>query len=160
MRATLDTCRRIADDVVEILRQFGQHAFDAGLAQRLLVSRLAGGEDVQVLVGLVLDQCLPQVGLAIDDVDEVEHHAPLAAHDQVEIAQADVEVDDDGLVAAPPKARGKRRAGGRLADPPLASSHSATSRHPPPSTPPTSADPRPRQPPPTPPPPPPPPPPP
>src|SRR3546814_1651642 len=61
MRATLDTGRRIADDVVEILRQFGQHAFDAGLAQRLLVSRLAGGEDVQVLVGLVLDQCLPQV---------------------------------------------------------------------------------------------------
>jgi hypothetical protein len=41
------------------------------------------------------------------DVDEVVHDATLAAHDQVEVAQADVEVDDGDLVAtrARPQAR-------------------------------------------------------
>ena len=33
----------------------------------------------------------------MDDVDQVEHHAALAPHDHVEVAQADVEVDHDLL---------------------------------------------------------------
>ncbi len=40
-----------------------------------------------------------QLGLAIDDVDEVEHHAALATHDEVEVAQADVEIDNNRFVA-------------------------------------------------------------
>src|SRR5262249_28644107 len=55
-----------------------------------------------------------------DDVDEVEDDAPLAAHDEVEIAQADVEVDHHRLLAAhrEPGAQGGRGSG--LADPALA----------------------------------------
>src|SRR4030095_11609122 len=55
-----------------------------------------------------------------DDVDEVEDDAPLAAHDHVEVAQADVEIDDDGPVAAERQAcaDGGRRGG--LADAALA----------------------------------------
>jgi hypothetical protein len=47
----------------------------------------------------LISACL-SVGLALDDVDEVVDHAPLATHDQVEVAQADVEIDDGDLLAA------------------------------------------------------------
>ncbi|KAG1243681.1 hypothetical protein G6F65_022255 [Rhizopus arrhizus] len=56
---------------------------------------------------LVLDQRLVEGGFALDHIDEVVHHATLAAHDEVEIAQADIEVDDSGLVAPHREARGK-----------------------------------------------------
>ena len=56
----------------------------------------------------------------MDDVDQVIHHAPLAAHDEVEVAQADVKIDHSGLVAAQRKARGKSSAGGGLSHPSLA----------------------------------------
>jgi len=56
----------------------------------------------------------------VDDVDEVVHHAPLATHDEVEVAQADVEVDDRGLEAAQGQPRCECGAGGGLADPALA----------------------------------------
>ena len=48
-----------------------------------------------------------QVRFALDHVDEVVHHAAFAAHDEVEVAQADVEVDHGRLVAA--QARGPMR---------------------------------------------------
>ncbi|MHC2860389.1 hypothetical protein ACVIYH_001467 [Bradyrhizobium diazoefficiens] len=50
----------------------------------------------------------------------VEHHAAFGAHDEIEIAQADVEIDDDDLVAA--LRQGSPQRGGRrgLADPALA----------------------------------------
>jgi hypothetical protein len=54
----------------------------------------------QVVALLVLDQRLVQVGLAVDHIDQVVHHAAFAAHDEVEVAQTHVEVDDGGLVAA------------------------------------------------------------
>src|SRR5690606_4325280 len=69
---------------------------------------------------LVLDQRLPQRGLALGDVDEVVHHAALAAHDQVEVAQADVEVDHDDLLAAAREAAREAGAAGGLADAALA----------------------------------------
>ena len=43
---------------------------------------------------LVLDQRLRERRFAVDDVDQVIDDAPLAAHDQVQIAQADVKIDD------------------------------------------------------------------
>ncbi|MNZ69333.1 hypothetical protein D3C78_876280 [compost metagenome] len=64
-----------------------------------------------------------QVGFAVDHVDEVVHHAAFAAHDQVEVTQAHVEVDDDGLVAAQCEAGTNGGAGGGLAHTPLAGSN-------------------------------------
>src|SRR6185312_964485 len=77
---------------------------------------LAGGQHVQVVVALVLDQRLLERGLAVHDVDEVVHHAAFEAHDQVEVAQADVEVDHRGFLAGHGQAGGERGAGRRLAD--------------------------------------------
>src|SRR5699024_8008128 len=56
------------------------------------------------------------------DVDKVIHDAALAAHDEVEVAQADIEVDDGDFFAGPRQARGQRRAGGGLANPTFAGS--------------------------------------
>src|SRR5690606_22877638 len=46
-----------------------------------------------------------------------------ATHDQVEVAQTDVEVDDGGLVATQGQAGCEAGAGRRLADAPLAGGH-------------------------------------
>ena len=48
----------------------------------------------------VLDHRLVKIRFAVDHVDQVIDDAPLAAHDQVEVAQADVEVDHGGFVTA------------------------------------------------------------
>ena len=40
-----------------------------------------------------------ELGVALHDVDEVVDDAPLGAHDEVEVAQADVEIDDDDVLA-------------------------------------------------------------
>src|SRR6185312_14483890 len=121
--AFFDAGRRIAYDVVEaVLLQFVEYAADAFLRQRVLVARLRGRQHVQVVVALVADQRLLQRGFFLDHVDEVVHHAAFAAHDEIEVAQADVEIDDGGLVAALRKAgceRGGRRG---LADAALAGS--------------------------------------
>lgn len=99
-RAALDAGGRVADDVLEAhAGQIVQDLLHAVLRERILVARLAGGQHEQVVALLVLDEGLVQVGLALDHVDEVIHHAALAAHDEVQVAQADVEVDHCGLVA-------------------------------------------------------------
>src|SRR3712207_7686973 len=57
---------------------------------------------------------------ALDHVDEVVDDAPLGPHDEVEVAQADVEVDHDDVL---PPLRERRPQCGRgrgLADPALA----------------------------------------
>ena len=59
---------------------------------------------------LVLDQGLVQGGFLVDHIDQVVHHAAFAAHDEVEIAQADVEIDHYGFVAT----QGEDRAGNPL----------------------------------------------
>ncbi len=119
--ALLDAGRGIANDVVEaFLAQLLEHLFHAFLGEGVLVTRLAGGQHVQALVALVLDEGLLERGFAVHDVDEVVHHAPLAAHDQVEVAQADVEIDHRDFLAGHGEARGKRGTGRRLADAALA----------------------------------------
>src|SRR5690606_8381814 len=105
------------------------HALDTLLGERVLVAGLAGGQDVQRVDLLVLDQGLREAGLAVDDVDEVVHHAALATHDEVEVAQADVEIDDGGLVTAQGQAGGKTGAGGGLAHPALAGGDDDDSGH-------------------------------
>src|SRR5216684_9352785 len=116
----LDSRRAVADDVIELLLQLLEHAVDALAPERVLVAGLRSWKDKQVVVALILDQRLVEVGVAIDDVDEIEHHAALAPHDQVEVAQAHIEIDDHGLVPTQREAGGK--GGGRrgLADPALA----------------------------------------
>ena len=69
---------------------------------------------------LVADQRLRKLGHSLRDVDEVEHHAPLGAHDQVEVAQADVEVDERHLLAGLRQRRPESGRRGRLADASLA----------------------------------------
>jgi hypothetical protein len=119
--AALDAGGGIAQDVVEAqVFEILQHLFDAFFGQRILVAGLRGGKDEEVVAVLVLDQGLVEVGLAIHDVDEVVDHAALASHDEVEVAQAHVEVDDRGLEAAQCEAGGNARAGGGLADATLA----------------------------------------
>src|SRR5690606_36635927 len=98
---------------------------DALEGQCILVAGLAGGQHVEVLQALVLDQRLGQGGVAIDDVDEVIHHAALAADDQVQITQTDVEVDDGGLVPEQGEAGTDGGAGSRRADATLAGSEYA-----------------------------------
>jgi hypothetical protein len=93
---------------------------DAFFGQGVLVAGLRGGQDEEVVAVLVLDQGLVEVGLAVDHVDQVVHHAALAAHDEVEVAQADVEVDHRGLEAAQREAGGNAGAGGGFADAALA----------------------------------------
>src|SRR5262249_19607926 len=88
--------------------------------ERFLVARLRSGEHVEVLALLVADERLVEVRFLLDDVDEVVDDAALATHDEVEVAQADVEVDDRGLVPREGEAGGEAGAGGGLADPALA----------------------------------------
>src|SRR5690606_18422010 len=103
-----------------LVRQLLEHALHAVAGERVLVAGLRGREHEQGVEALVLDQGLLERGLALDDVDEVVHHAALAAHDQVEAAQPDVEVDDRDLLAAARQPAGQARAGGGLADAALA----------------------------------------
>jgi NADP-dependent 3-hydroxy acid dehydrogenase YdfG len=77
-------------------------------------------EHVQRVDALVLDQRLLERALALDDVDEVVHHAPLAPHDEVEVAQPDIEVDDRDLLAAAGEPDRERGARGGLAHAALA----------------------------------------
>jgi hypothetical protein len=58
-----------------------------------------------------------QLRLVADHVDEVVDHPPLAAHDQIEVAQADVEVDRDRLLSLLGDAGRDVCAGGGLSDP-------------------------------------------
>ena len=115
-RAPLDAGRAVADHPVEIGAQRIDHMGDAVLGERVLVAGLRGREEVERLQPLVPDQRLRQFGLALDDVDEVEDDAALGPEDEVEIAQAHVEIDDRDPVAGRRQRRTDR--GGRrgLAD--------------------------------------------
>ena len=58
---------------------------------------------------LVADQRLRQFGVPLGDIDEVIDDPPLGAEHQVEVSQADVEVDDADLLAALRERRADRR---------------------------------------------------
>ena len=75
---------------------------------------------MQVVAVLVADQRLVERRFAVNHVDQVIHDAAFATHDQVEVAQADVEIDHRGLVAAQGEPGGKARAGRGFADTALA----------------------------------------
>src|SRR5690606_3981161 len=73
-------------------------------------------ENREVVQALVLDERLLQLRLALNHVDEVEDHAPLATHDHVQVAQADIEIDHHGSLAAHREAGADGGRGGGLPD--------------------------------------------
>ena len=117
----LDAGGRIAQNEIEAVGdEFVEHATHAFERQRILVACLRSCEHEQRVDAFVFDQRLFQRRFALDDVDEVVHHAALAAHDQVEVAQADVEVDDGDFLAALGQAAGNAGRSCRFADTALA----------------------------------------
>ena len=100
--------------------QLGDDAADALVGQRVLVAGLRRRQQPQIFQPLVADQRLRQLGDALHHVDQVEHDAAFGAHHEVEVAQADVEIDH-ARPSAPLRQRRTERGGGRgLADATLA----------------------------------------
>jgi len=108
-RAALDARRAVANDPVKPLAHLVDHALDALFRERVLVSRLGRGEQVERLHALVADQRLAQVRFALGHIDEIEHHAALGAHHEIEIAQANVKIDDRHLLAGLREGGAQRR---------------------------------------------------
>src|SRR5260370_16627780 len=121
-RTMLDPGRAVADDIVEVFLELVEHPLDPVALQRFLVPRLRRREDVKVVVALIPDQCLVELSVAVDDIDEIEHNAAFAPHDQVEVAQPDIKVDNDSPLAAQSQPGDDRGCGGALADPSLSPS--------------------------------------
>ncbi len=114
-RASLDACRAVAEHVVERLAQFADHPLHALRGQRVLVARLRGREQVQRLDALVPDQRLRELGVALRNIDEIEDDPPLRAHDQIEVAEANVEIDNADAPSALRERHAKRRRRGGFA---------------------------------------------
>ena len=72
---------------------------------------------------LVADQRLRQLGVALHDVDQVIDHPALGSHDEVEVAQAHIEVDDDHFFAGLRQRRPQCGGGGGFAHASLARCH-------------------------------------
>ncbi|MEH2577241.1 hypothetical protein V1272_006576 [Bradyrhizobium sp. AZCC 1708] len=71
------------------------------------------GQQPEIFQPLVADQGLRQLGDTLHHVDEVEHHAAFGAHHQIEVAQADIEIDHHDALPALRKRRTERgRRGG------------------------------------------------
>ena len=73
-------------------------------------------KDIQGLDPFVFDERLLESAVALDDIDEVVHDPPLATHDEVQIAQADVEIDDGDFFSAACEAARETGRGSRLPD--------------------------------------------
>src|SRR3984957_19458492 len=101
MCAFLDTRVRIANDLLEALgREFVEYAAYAFIGERFLVASLRRGQEIQRIDALVLDQRLFEYAVALDDIHEIIYDTPLAPHDQIEVAQSDVEIDHRNTFAA------------------------------------------------------------
>ncbi len=100
--------------------QLLEHATDALLGQCVLVAGLRGRQHIEVVAAFVANQRLVEIGLLIDDIDEIVDDAPLASHDEIQVAQTDIEIDDDRAMTALRQSHSQRGGRGRLADPALA----------------------------------------
>ena len=78
--------------------QLVEHLFHPFTGQGVFVTRLRSRENVEVLGALVFNQRPVQRGIALNDVHKVIHDATLTSHDEVEVTQADIEVDNDGFL--------------------------------------------------------------
>src|SRR5207248_3608955 len=77
----------------------------------------------QRLHPLVANESLRQLGGSLHHVDKIEYDPALGAHDQIEVAQAHIEIDNDNLLPAPRQRRAERGSRRRLADASLAGRH-------------------------------------
>ena len=93
--------------------------FHAFAGEGVFVAGLRGGQDVEVFDALVFDERLFQAGFAVDDVDEVVNDAAFDAHDEVEVAQADVKVYHAGFEPFQGESAGDAGAGRGFPTPPL-----------------------------------------
>jgi hypothetical protein len=111
--------------------EFLENLLHTFFAERILVASLRSRQDeeIAVLAMLVLDQRLSERCFAVEDVDQVIDHTALAAHDQVQVAQADVKIDDGSFVTTQGEARCEAGAGGGLADPTLAGRYDDNTCH-------------------------------
>ena len=125
----LDAGGTVADHPVESLLELADDAPHPFLGEGVLVAGLRCREKPERLQPLVADERLRQLGNALDDVDEVEDDAAFGAHDQVEIAQADIEIDDGNHFTSLRQRRAERGGRGCLSDPALARRHDQDSCH-------------------------------
>src|SRR5215472_16597453 len=96
--------------------------------QGVLVAGLRGGKQEEGLDALVANEGLRKLGSSLDDIDEVIDYPAFGPHDQVEVAQAHVEIDHGDCLAGL-RERGTQGGGRRrLADAALPGCH----RHGPP----------------------------
>ena len=116
--ALFDTGRGVADDEFEAHFFAGQlfhHVVYAFAGQRVFIAGLRCRQDVEVFAVFVFNQGLVESRFAVDNVDEVVYDAAFATHNQVKVAQTDVEVDYGGFVAAQGQAGCDAGAGSGLA---------------------------------------------
>ena len=120
-RAVFNASGRVTHDVVEAHgAQLDQDLVHPTRGEGVLVAGLAGSEHEQVVTVFVLDQGLVQMGVALDDVDQVVHHAALTAHGEVEVSEPDVEVDDHRFVPEQGQTGGQAGTGGGFSHAPFA----------------------------------------
>ena len=100
-RARFNASGRIAHHKfkVQIGHQFFQHFAYALFGERVFIAGLRSGQNKQVFAMLVFNQGLDGGGLALNHIHQVIHHTPLAAHNQIQIAQAHVKVNHAGFVS-------------------------------------------------------------
>ena len=118
--ATLDARRTVAENPIAVGAQFLDDASDTFFRERVLVLGLRRGQEPKIVQPLVADQGLRKLCDALHHVDEIEDDPPLGAHHQVEVAQANVEVDDDHPLPGLRQRRSYRGGGSGLADPAFA----------------------------------------
>ncbi len=101
----LDAGGAVADHPVELFPELADHPRHAVVRQGILVAGLGGRKYGKRVHALVADERLRELGVAINDVDEIENDPALCPHHQVEIAQAHVEIDYDNVLARPRQGR-------------------------------------------------------
>src|SRR5580693_9485754 len=128
-RAPLDSRRTVAENPVKFGSQFGDNAPDPVVRQGILVPGLGCWKQPQILQLLVANESLRELCNALHDIDEVEYNPSFRSQYKVEVAQADVEVDDDHSFSHLRESRTERGCGSRLSDAAFARRHDHNFSH-------------------------------
>ena len=87
------------EDVVKVLAQFVRQFHHIFWADSHLVPRLRRRDKKQVLKPLVLNHALTQLASPFDNINKIVDDAVFQTHDDVEIAQTNIGINDDDLFA-------------------------------------------------------------
>ena len=118
--SAFDPGRAVANDPIEPLAHLVYDHSDSLFRQRVLVPRLRGRKQKEIGEAFIANQRLSEPGLALRHVDQIIDHPPFGDHDQIEIAQADVKVDNRNLVIQLGEGGSESRGRCRLANATLA----------------------------------------